>query len=116
MERVKKITLSDLFDKQVSGRSAIDSIFSDINDTYHLVLDFSTIEFISRSAAHQLVTIVDQLQKNRVTVELISVNPAVLKMLKKVRQSVKKPVKLATYVEFISFSSEKEMEDFILSY
>lgn len=116
MERVKKITLSELFDKQISSRSAIDSIFCNIEGVHHLVLDFCTIEFISRSAAHQLITVVDQLQKSRVTVEMQSVNPPVSQMLTKVRQSVKKPLKLATYVEFISFSSEKEMEEFILSY
>ncbi|ERM80133.1 hypothetical protein P872_14540 [Rhodonellum psychrophilum GCM71 = DSM 17998] len=116
MERVRKIALSKIFDKQVSSRSAVDSVFSGISGVHHIVLDFSSIEFISRSAAHQLICAVDQLQNSRITVEMISLFPDVIQMINKVRQSIKSPKKLATHVEFVSFSSEKEMEDFVLSF
>lgn len=116
MERVRKITLSERFDKQVTGRSAVDSIFSDISGVHHIILDFSSIEFISRSAAHQLICTVDHFQNSRITVEMVSLYPEVSQMVNKVRQSIKNPKKLATYVEFITFSSEKEMEDYVLSF
>lgn len=116
MERVKKIALRDIFDLQLSGRSAVDSVFADISGVHHLILDFTSIEFISRSAAHQLLSRLDNLQKERLSVEMISLSPEVSSMLKKVRQSIKNPKKLATYVEILTFSSEKEMEDFVLSF
>lgn len=116
MKPVKKIELSQLFDSQLSGRSAVDSIFSSLEGVHHLVLDFSSIQFISRSAAHQLISTIDLLQKNRVTVELNSLDQEVEKMLYKVRKSIEKPKKLATYVEFLSFSDEKELEKFVLSF
>ena len=116
MERIKKIALKELFDTQISSRSAVDSVFSDLQGIQHIELDFSAIQFVSRSAAHQLISTVDQLQKSRITVEMQSLHPEVSKMLAKVRESIKKPIKLATYVEFLSFSSDEEMEDFVLSY
>jgi anti-anti-sigma regulatory factor len=112
---IKNIELSKVFDSQISGRSAVDSIFSSLEGVHHLILDFSSIQFISRSAAHQLISTIDLLQKNRVTVELLSLEPEVERMLSKVRKSIEKPTKLATYVEFLTFSSEKEMDKFILS-
>lgn len=116
MERVKKIALRDIFDVQLSGRSAVDSIFTDLSGVHHLVLDFSSIEFISRSAAHQLLSRVDRLQSERISVEIVSASPEVSRMLSRVRQSIENPKKLATYVEILTFSSEKEMEDFVLSF
>lgn len=116
MTPIKNINLSKLFDRQISGRSAVDSIFSSLEGVHHLILDFSSIEFISRSAAHQLISVVDQLQKNRISVELKCLDPELAKMLSKVRRSIEKPVKLATYVEFLSFSDEKELEKFVLSF
>ncbi|MHA7131831.1 STAS domain-containing protein [Algoriphagus namhaensis] len=115
MKPIKKIQLSTLFDNQISGRSAVDSIFSSLEGVHHFILDFSSIRFISRSAAHQLISTMDLLQKNRVTVELLSLDPEVERMLSRVRKSIEKPTKLATYVEFLSFSSEKEMEKFMMS-
>lgn len=116
MERVRTIALSKIFDKQVSSRSAVDSVFSDISGVHHIVLDFSSIEFISRSAAYQLISTLDQLQNSRITVEMVSLFPEVSQMINKVRQSIKNPKKLAAYVEFVTFSSEKEMEDFVLAF
>ncbi len=116
MDRVKKIVLSELFDRQISGRSVVDSIFSEMEGVHHLVLDFSSIQFISRSAAHQLITSIDQLQKSRVTVELESLQMEVDQMLSQVRKSIQKPIKIATYVEFLNFSDEKKMEEFMLSF
>lgn len=116
MERVKKIVLCDVFDVQISGRSAVDSIFTDISGVHHLILDFSSIAFISRSAAHQLLSRMNQLQSDRITVEMISLDSEVSKMINRVRQSIKNPKKLATYVEFLNFSSETELEDFVLSF
>lgn len=115
MKPIKKIELSKLFESQISGRSAVDSIFSSMEGVHHLVLDFSSIQFISRSAAHQLISKIDLLQKDRVTIELLSLEPEVKRMLSRVRKSIQKPKKLATYVEFLSFSNEKELERFILS-
>ena len=116
MRRINKIALRELFDNQISSRSAVDSVFSDLDGVHHIELDFSTIQFISRSAAHQLISTIDELQKSRITVEMQCLLPEVSKMLTKVRKSIEKPTKLATYVVFISFSSEKELEDFVLLY
>lgn len=116
MKPVKKIELSHLFDRQISGRSAVDSVFSSLEGVHHLVLDFSSIQFISRSAAHQLISTIDLLQNNKITVELISLELEVEKMLSTVRKSIEKPKKLATYVEFLTFSNEVELEKFILSF
>jgi anti-anti-sigma regulatory factor len=116
MERVKKIVLSDVFDVQLTGRFAVDSIFTDISGVHHLILDFSSIAFISRSAAHQLLSRMNELQSDRITVEIISLDSEVSKMINRVRQSIRNPKKLATYVEFLNFASEEELEDFVLSF
>lgn len=116
MEKIKTIKLAKVFDKQISGRSAVNAVFSELNGVHHLILDFSDIQFISRSAAHQLISCVERAQQERISVETPFQSQSVSEMLQKVKISIKNPKKLATYVEFLTFSSEKEMDDFLLSY
>lgn len=116
MEKIKLIKLSEFFERQISGRSAVTAIFSEIQGVHHLILDFTGIQFISRSAAHELITKMEEVQKKLVSVELSSPTKEVSEMLSKVRASMKNPQKLATYVEFLTFSSEKESDEFLLSY
>ncbi len=116
MEKIRLIKLSELFVEQISGRSAVNAIFSELEGVHHLILDFAGIQFISRSAAHELITQMEEVQKNLVSVQLSSPAKEVSEMLEKVKLSIKNPRKLATYVEFPTFSSEKERDEFLLSY
>ena len=64
MEKIRLIKLSELFVEQISGRSAVNAIFSELEGVHHLILDFAGIQFISRSAAHELITQMEEVQKN----------------------------------------------------
>lgn len=116
MEKIKLIKLAEIFEEQISGRSAVNAVFSELYGVHHLILDFSGIQFISRSAAHELITKMEEVQKKLVSVEIYSPSKEVSEMISKVKLSMKNPKKLATYVEFLTFSSEKERDEFLLSY
>ena len=86
------IRLSDFFSKSSSSRDAVRNVF-DLNEDLRndLIIDFDKIEFITRSAADELLKEKLRVEMQyEISVQFISVPTAVLRMLDSVSASSKK--------------------------
>jgi anti-anti-sigma regulatory factor len=112
----KHIDLSTYFNSQISNRASIDSIFSNnVCGDYVFSIDFKNINFLSRAAAHELITWLNVLSDRGVELTLMNLSLPVKDMLDAVKESRKFNVKKATFVEHLSFDTENELDDFLLS-
>lgn len=112
----KHIGLSTYFDEQISNRASIDSIFkTQIEEKYIYSIDFKDISFLSRAAAHELITWLNLLSERGIELTLMNLTLPVKDMLDAVKESRKYNMKKATFVEHLSFETENELDDFLLS-
>jgi len=109
------IKLSDYFNNQINSRSAVSSFLNQKIDKENVILDFSDINFISRATAHELLSSVDKFANRGVKITFTNLNSQVESIIDKVDASRKDSFKKATFVNRISFSSEKEFNNFLLS-
>ena len=87
MNKAYNIKLADYFAEKVNSRSSVNMVFDQVTDQDPVVLDFSQIGFISRAAAHELITLMDKLQSEGKSISLKEVRPSVDKMIKSVSES-----------------------------
>ena len=100
---------------QINSRSSVSNLLQDAHNADHAVIDFKNISFISRSAAHQLLTEIEILQNKGVDITFSNLGPELEAMLDQVSSSRKTNYKRATFVKRRSFASEQEFEDFLLA-
>ena len=109
------ISLSEFHSDQINGRSAVRATLTEDKDASLVVYDFEGITFLSRSAAHEILEVISESQKLGKQVTLKHLTPQVAEMLDRVEDSKKHNIKTATYVERLQFTSEQELEDFLMT-
>lgn len=85
-QKVIKIKLSSLISKSISSRQAIklieDKIFILPNyDKIDIILDFSSVNFISRSFTDEILNLKEKLENRKISFEFIETNDEINKML-----------------------------------
>jgi anti-anti-sigma regulatory factor len=113
--KATEIKLTDYFTEKVNSRSVVRMVAENFSDSKSVMLDFENIDFISRAAAHELVTSLEKLQTEGKTVSLQHVHPNVDKMIQAVSASRAIDFKKATFVQRLSFDSEKELDKFLMA-
>ena len=109
------LTLSDHFHNSVSSRAAIVNLFDiDMHDVASITVDFQDITFLSRSAAHQLLTTKSEFsEKHNIKVSFINLQKDIREMLETVESSLLQSNNKSSDVEIIHFSNESEFNKFL---
>jgi anti-anti-sigma regulatory factor len=115
MKKILTIIVSEIFENKINSRSSVELLFNQLIDVDKVIIDFKSIEFISRAAAHELVVNIEKHQSRGVDVTLKNVDSAINKMLDAVNVSRKSNAKKATFVQRLTFSTEQEFNAFLLS-
>ena len=113
VKEMKEIKIIHITGNQINGRSIVASLFLEKESAYKL--NFEGITFISRSAAHELLTTIDKLKENNVEVKIVNITFSIGRMIKQVDFSRKTGEKLATFVNRLNFNTTAELDNFILS-
>lgn len=84
-----KIDVASILAPVISSRDTVSVIADAVNsaDTESVELDFHNVEFISRSAAHELLRLKEDLQRkwfNKKTIAFVNINQEVTEMLRMV--------------------------------
>ena len=110
-----KLNLSEHFKNSVSSRAAVINLFTiDLSDIKILEINFSDIDFVSRSATHQLIKEKERLEnKLHIKVNFSSVNNAVKEMFAIVNKSIESPPTKVSEIHRIHFSTQKEFSNFL---
>lgn len=79
-----KIKMAQVLASIIGSRDVVDLLKSRIlkSDTKSVVLDFKEVQFISRSAAHELLLIKEELRQKNKEFSFENMNPDVSKMLR----------------------------------
>lgn len=99
-------------------REAVNAIFSEynLNHTNEIALDFSEVEFVSRSFADSLIKlIIDLKETNDIKVEINNASDSVLTMLLSVQKTQKKFDRKTTDVNFYKYSNEELLNKYFFS-
>lgn len=107
--------LSDFFAENISNRESVRLVFGKIPQTDSVTIDFTDIKFISRAAAHELAVLLENYQNKGNSISLVNVSPEVNKMMETVADSRNVDYKKATFIERITFSTENELDSYLLS-
>lgn len=113
-----KIRVRDYFSESISSRDAIALLFNrKFEPEQTIIVDFSDIVFITRSATHQLIKEIERLEerfKCRVVME--SLHPEILSMLKIVRESHSYSSKQNSEVQQVFFKTSSELNQFLMQF
>lgn len=112
------IRLSDFFKNSISSRDAIKTIFDFQKEiSSGIILDFEGIEFMTRSAAHQLLKEISRIESSSVSrVKLIAVSPSVKEMMRIVSRSTDSSKKLRNPKQDIVLNSSSEFQNILFSF
>lgn len=113
MEKIKYVDFKGL--DSIKSRDAIRSFFDFTEEVNEVTVNFSKIEFLSRTAAHELLLIQEKLSSKGVDISFLHVSPQVNNMLELVKKSKGKE-KMAgfRFVKWINFESEEKYQDYLL--
>lgn len=113
-----KIRVRDYFSENISSRDAIALLFNrKFEPEQNIIIDFSEVEFITRSATHQLLKEIERLEERfKCTVTLESTPTEVSSMLKIVRESLVHSIKQKSDVHQVSFNSTSELNQFLMQF
>lgn len=104
------VLLFEKFGNSIAGRESIRLIFrTNLKNTNCFTIDFSDIQFISRSAAHELIT---SLSKHS-EVKVINAKGEVKKMLTAVETSLSKPRKERKQLKTLRFNNLTDFRNFL---
>lgn len=112
---VNYIDVSKKLVDQINSRFSVSDLLKNAGASNHAIIDFKDITFISRSAAHQLLTEIETLQNKGVEITFKNLSPEAEVMLNQVSASRRTNYKRATFVNRRSFASEQELDDFLLA-
>jgi len=110
----KNIKLSKYFFNQINSRSSIDLVIKRLKKEGIYSVDFGDIDFLSRAAAHQLVSLQNKLSKEGIDLTYVNVSNHVNSMIEKVEKSASNNEKHATFVKHLNFKKESELKDFLI--
>lgn len=112
--KTKIIYLISEIAETISSRDAIRKIVDRfINDGKLLVFDFEGVQFISRSAAHELLKQIDNLEAKGYTVKIKNRNSDIIKMFDLIIDSFNNKISRKSNIEVIHHNSEKEFFEFL---
>ncbi|WP_016777416.1 STAS domain-containing protein [Anaerophaga thermohalophila] len=112
--RRKNIKLSKYFFNQINSRSSIDLVIKRLKKGRNYSVDFSDIDFLSRAAAHQLVSLQNKLSNEGIDLTYVNVSNHVNSMIEKVEKSATNSVKHATFVKYLNIREESELKNFLM--
>jgi len=113
MEKIVKFSFAHSATSQISSREAVRVFFSFIPKESNLSIDFRNVEFISRAAAHELLLQCESLQKKGVFISFRNLNDSLNKMIDIVSSSRKKGEKKATFVNWLEFDNEWQLDKYL---
>lgn len=110
------LSLSEHFKNSVLSRAAVINLFDiDFSKAKTVEIDFSTIDFVSRSATHQLIKEKERLEKTLpVKVNFLNLNKKVKEMFEVVSKSIETPKPQVSTIHRVHFSTPKEFQSFLL--
>lgn len=115
MERIKHIDFSGL--DSIKTRDAVRSFLQFSEEVQGLVIDFATIDFLSRTAAHELLVVQNNLSSRGIDISFINVGSQVNDMLDMVKKSLGKEKQAGfRFVKWLSFEDEKKYRDYLLQF
>lgn len=112
--RRKNIKLSKYFFNQINSRSSIDFVIKRLKKEENYSVDFRDIDFLSRAAAHQLVSLHNKLSNEGIDITYVNVSNEVNAMIETVEKSSSDGVKHATFVKQLNLKGEDELKDFLM--
>ncbi len=101
--------------KQLNNRSITKNIISVNGFNKVVTIDFEGIQFISRAAAHELITIISNLSSNQIHVNMINQNLEVQKMIEIVSKSIKTNHRVLTNLNSISFKTYDAFKEYMMA-
>ena len=112
--RALTIKLRLYFDHSISTRVAVQNLFLfDITKIEEVILDFSSIQFISSSASHQFSLEIKKLQKQNITITFSNVVDNVEKMLE-LAKTDRKNIFTVQEIKHQTVTTEEDLLEFLL--
>lgn len=113
METIKHIDFKGL--DSIKSRDAVRSFFQFTEEVQTVKVDFSKIEFLSRTATHELLVIQNNLSSKGVDISFLNLSPEVNEMLELVEKSLGKEKQAGfRFVKWLSFENEKKYQEYLL--
>jgi len=111
----KLLLFSDFFDKRISGHDSVHHVFAEAMEGCpgSITLSFKDIEFISRSAAHQVLIEKEKIEEKEILVKFYARNFQVKQMLEVVMSPPAKQHKPSKYFEVLTFENEGDFEQYL---
>lgn len=117
MTLINKIIVSEKEKNFLISREAVVSFFNELKySNTELELDFSNIEFMSRSYADQFhKTKIAYEQNNKVRIHIINANEEVINMLQVVAKTQSSSERIFEKIPVFRFSKPQMLTDYLLS-
>ena len=113
MNNVTTIDFKEL--NSLKNRSAVRSAFENISNADIIRVDFKGIEFLSRTAAHELLKIKEFLISQKMDVSFLNLGDQANKMLALVEASYTKSKNADfRFVKWLTFQSEDQYNEYLL--
>lgn len=114
MNNVTTIDFKEL--NSLKNRSSVRSAFENISNADIIRVDFKGIEFLSRTAAHELLKIKEFLISQKTDVSFLNLGEQANKMLALVEASYTKSKNADfRFVKWLSFQDESKYNEYLLS-
>ena len=114
-EKIKHIDFKGL--DSIKSRDTIRSYFQFEEEVETIKVNFEKIEFLSRTAAHELLIIQGNLSSKGVDISFLNVGPQVNEMLELVKKSLGKEKKAGfRFVKWLNFENEDKYQDYLLQF
>lgn len=115
MEAIKHIDFKGL--DSIKSRDAVRSYFQFTEAVQTVKVDFGKIEFLSRTATHELLMIQENLSSKGVDISFLNISPQVNEMLELVQKSIGKEKKSGfRFVKWLSFEDEEKYKEYLLQF
>ncbi len=118
MDKKYKVDLGIFISRLISSRDIIDVLFNSVPSTSKtLVLDFKDVEFITRSAAHQLILKINEFKVNKnLIVQLINKSDTIDQMLEIVKNDSSNANRKSPKITRLKFNSQEEFDQFLAEF
>ena len=113
---MNSVTIIDFKElNSLKNRSSVRSAFENISNADIIRVDFKGIEFLSRTAAHELLKIKEFLISRKMDVSFLNLGDQANKMLALVEASYSKSKNADfRFVKWLSFQSEAQYNEYLL--
>lgn len=117
MNPIKRIVVSEKAKNFLISREAVEILYAELKySNTELELDFSNVEFMSRSYADQFHKMkLDYELRNKVKVHIINANEEVINMLQVVSKTQNSSERTFDKVPVFKFSEPRMLTDYLLS-